>query len=167
LLVDADLRRPQIDRRMDLPNVWGLSNLISTDSLNAQDSIQQSAVNQNLYVLTAGQMPPDPARLLSSQRMKQLIDEFKTSFDLVIFDTPPLGAISDAKFLAPHTDGLVMVIGMGKSDRAILREVFDGLKMSRTPVLGLVANGVKQYLPTSYNYYERYYVPDENRVHSQ
>ncbi|MBO0347846.1 polysaccharide biosynthesis tyrosine autokinase [Phormidium pseudopriestleyi FRX01] len=167
LLVDADLRRPQIDRRMDLPNVWGLSNLISTDSLNAQDSIQQSALNQNLYVLTAGQMPPDPARLLSSQRMKQLIEEFKTSFDLVIFDTPPLGAISDAKFLAPHTDGLVMVIGMGKSDRAILREVFDGLKMSRTPILGLVANGVKQYLPTSYNYYERYYAPDETRVHSQ
>jgi Mrp family chromosome partitioning ATPase len=56
---------------------------------------------------------------------------------------------------------------MGKSDRAILREVFDGLKMSRTPVLGLVANGVKQYLPTSYNYYERYYAPDDTRVHSQ
>lgn len=164
LLVDGDLRRPQVHHRMDLPNVWGLSNLISTDSLNANDIVQRSPLDPNLYVLTSGQMPPDPTRLLSSQRMKQLIEEFQNNFDLVIFDTPPLGAIADAKFIAAHTDGLVMVVRIGQSDRAILRDVFAGLKMSRTSVLGIVSNGSKRDTPTSYHYYERYYGSEEREI---
>ncbi|MEB3830080.1 GumC family protein [Phormidium sp. CCY1219] len=167
LLVDGDLRRPQIHHQMDLPNVWGLSNLISTDSLNSNDIIQRSPHDPNLHVLTAGQVPPDPARLLSSQRMKQLIQEFQSEFDLVIFDTPPLGVIADAKFIAAHTDGLVMVVGIGQSDRGLLREVFEGLKMSRTSVLGIVTNGVKRHMPTSYNYYDRYYLSEDREVQRQ
>ncbi|MEO8890503.1 MAG: polysaccharide biosynthesis tyrosine autokinase, partial [Coleofasciculaceae cyanobacterium] len=89
LLVDADLRRPQVHVRNDLPNVWGLSNVISSE-INVDDVIQHSAVEENLYILTAGQIPPDPTRLLSSQKMHNLVQYFQEAFDLVIFDAPPL-----------------------------------------------------------------------------
>lgn len=164
LLVDGDLRRPQVHSRMDLPNVWGLSNLISTEALNFNDIIQRSPNESNLHVLTAGQVPPDPARLLSSQRMQNLIQEFQAAFDLVIFDTPPLGAIADAKFVAPHTDGLLMIVGLGQSDRSSLNQVFEGLKISRTTVLGIVTNGVKGYTPSSYSYYQHYYLSQEQET---
>jgi len=158
LLVDADLRRPAIHRMTDLPNAWGLSNLISTDSLDLHEVMQRSPAEDNLYVLTAGQVPPDPTRLLSSQKMRNLIAQLQTSFDLVIFDTPPLAGLADAKLLAVHTGGIVMVVGLGQTDRSVLKQVLDGLKQSHTSVLGVVANGVKRYTTNSYGYYyQRYY----------
>lgn len=156
LLVDADLRLPQVHKLTDLPNVWGLSHVISTD-MNVDDIIQRSPLEDNLFVLTAGQIPPDPTRLLSSKKMQNLIQRFEEAFDLVIYDTPPLLGLADTKLLSPHTDGIVLVVGLGRTDRAVLRQVLDGLKTSHAPVLGLVANGVKGYTTSSYDYYHRYY----------
>ncbi|MBZ8179782.1 GumC family protein [Oscillatoria salina] len=156
LLVDADLRRPQIHIMMDLPNVWGLSHVISTD-IEVNDVIQRSPGEDNLYILSAGQIPPDPTRLLSSQKMRNLIQQLQESFDLVIFDTPPLLGLVDAKLLAAHTDGIVMVVGLGQADQSGVKQVLDGLKMSHTKVLGAIANGVKGYTPSSSSYYQRYY----------
>lgn len=163
LLVDADLRRPTIHEKTDLPNVWGLSNVISSD-INVDDVIQRSPIEDNLYVLTAGQIPPDPTRLLCSQKMRDLVTRFQESFDLVIFDTPPLLGLADARLLAAHTDGIVMVVGLGRTDRSVLTQVLYGLKTSRARVLGLIANGVKSYTTSgSYDYYHRYYAPPDKR----
>lgn len=159
LLVDADLRRPQIHVKTDLPNVWGLSNVISSE-INVDDVIQRSPIDDNLYILTAGQIPPDPVRLLYSKKMQDLVERFQNTFDLVIFDTPPLLGLADARLLAAHTDGLVMVVGLGRTDRAVLTQVLYGLKTSNAKVLGVVANGVKGYTPGSYEYYHRYYTQD-------
>jgi len=167
LLVDADLRRPQVHVRTDLPNVWGLSNVISSE-INVDDVIQRSSMEDNLFVLTAGTIPPDPTRLLCSKKMRNLVERFQATFDLVIFDTPPLLGLADAKLLAAHTDGIVMVVGLGKTDRSVLTEVLYGLKMSRARVLGLVANGVKGYTTTSYDQYLKYYskAPKGQKVRS-
>jgi capsular exopolysaccharide synthesis family protein len=156
LLVDADLRRPQIHVRTDLPNVWGLSNVISSE-INFNDVIQQSPTEENLFVLTAGQIPPDPTRLLSSKKMGNLVECFQEVFDLVIFDTPPLLGLADAKILAAHTDGIAMVVGLGRTDRAVLQEVLYGLRTSRARILGVIANGVKGYTTSSYDHYLSYY----------
>lgn len=156
LLVDADLRRPQVHVRMDLPNVWGLSNVI-TSEMDVDDVIQQSPMEENLFVLTAGQIPPDPTRLLSSQKMQNLVKHFQESFDLVLFDTPPMLGLADARLLEAHTDGMVMVVGLGRTDRSVFREVLSGLRTSRARVLGVVANGVKNYTTGPSNYYYRYY----------
>ncbi|MGB7444596.1 MAG: polysaccharide biosynthesis tyrosine autokinase [Coleofasciculaceae cyanobacterium] len=156
LLVDADLRRPQVHVRMDLPNVWGLSNVISSD-IDYKDVIVRSPVEENLFVLTAGEIPPDPTRLLYSKKMQSLVEQFQESFDLVIFDTPPLLGLTDARLLAAHTDGMVMVVGIGKTDRSLLRQVLDGLRTSNAKVLGLVANGVKGYVANSSYYLNQYY----------
>jgi capsular exopolysaccharide synthesis family protein len=162
LLVDADLRRPQVHVRNDLPNVWGLSNVISSE-INVDDVIQQSPLEDNLYILTAGQIPPDPTRLLCSKKMHNLVQRFQDAYDLVIFDAPPLLGLADARLMAAHTDGIAMVVGLGKTDRAVLTQVLYGLKMSRARVLGVVANGVKNYTASSYDYYQRYYTEAKNQ----
>lgn len=156
LLVDSDLRRPQIHVQTDLPNVWGLSNVISSD-INVNDVIQQSPLEDNLFVLTAGQIPPDPTRLLCSKKMENLVQRFQSAFNLVIFDTPPLLGLADARLLAAHTDGIVMVVGLGRTDRAVLTQVLYALKTSHARVLGMVANGVKGAHAGGYDYYHRYY----------
>lgn len=160
LLVDADLRRPQIHAMLDLPNVWGLSHAISTD-LEIDDIIQRSPTENNLYILTAGQIPPDPTRLLSSQKMRTLIAKFRESFDLVIFDTPPLLGLADGKFLSTYTDGMLLVVRLGRTERTIFKQVLDSLKVSSTAsALGLIANGAKDYTSSSYSYYHRYFSED-------
>jgi len=156
LLVDADLRRPQVHVTTDLPNVWGLSNVISSE-INVDDVIQRSPMEDNLFVLTAGHIPPDPTRLLCSKKMQNLVERFQNAFDLVIFDTPPMLGLADARLLAAHTDGIVMVVGLGRTDRSVLTQVLYGLKTSHARVLGVVANGVKGYTTSSYDYYHRYY----------
>ncbi|WP_017307111.1 GumC family protein [Spirulina subsalsa] len=167
LLVDADLRRPQVHVMTDLPNVWGLSHAISMD-IEVEDIIQPFPSNNggtggedNLYVLTSGQIPPDPTRLLSSQKMRSLIDYFRQSFDLVIFDTPPMLGLADAKFLAAQADVMLMVVRLGWTDRAIFKQVIDGLKVSQTSALGLIANGAKDFSSGSYYYYHRYFATEE------
>jgi capsular exopolysaccharide synthesis family protein len=140
----------------DLPNVWGLSNVISSE-INVDDVIQRSPLEDNLFVLTAGQIPPDPTKLLASKKMRNLVQRFQDAFDLVIFDTPPLLGLADARLLAAHTDGIVMVVGLGRTDRSVLTQVLYGLQTSHARVLGLVANGVKGYTTSSYNDYLRYY----------
>ncbi|NEO25807.1 MAG: polysaccharide biosynthesis tyrosine autokinase [Kamptonema sp. SIO4C4] len=163
LLVDADLRRPQIHAMTDLPNVWGLSHVISMD-IEVDDVIQRSPNDDNLFILTAGQIPPDPTRLLSSQKMRSLIERFRNSFDLVIFDTPPMLGLADAKFLASQVDVMLMVVRLGWTDRTLLKQVLDNVKVSQTSALGLIANGAKDMSTGSYYYYHRYFSANEEAM---
>jgi len=156
LVVDTDMRRPQLHHRLGLNNMQGLSNILA-NGLAPDDVIHLADVN--LSVLTAGQIPPDPTKLLSSNRMASLIEQFENSFDLVIYDTPPLLGLADATLLATHTDGLVLVLGLGKTDRSAFATVLDHLKLSAVPILGLIANGINQSsnYANGYHYYQSYY----------
>jgi len=156
LIVDADMRRPQLHARMGLSNMRGLSNILAS-GLSPDDVIQPA--DANLSILTAGQTPPDPTKLLSSHRMASLIEQFESAFDLVLYDTPPLLALADATLIASHTDGLVLVVGLGKTDRSAFTTVLDNLKLSACPLLGLVANGITQSsnYANGYYYYKSYY----------
>ncbi|PSP29762.1 MAG: protein tyrosine kinase [Cyanobacteria bacterium SW_4_48_29] len=156
LLVDADLRRPQLHQIMSLPNTQGLSNIISA-GLNLDDVVQRSQLEDNLYVLTSGPTPPDPTRLFSSEAMSRLVELARESFDLTIFDTPPLAGLADAKLLGTRTDGLAMVVGLGQADQSALPSVLKELKLSQTSVLGAIANRVKRHTTGSYEGYYRFY----------
>ena len=142
LLVDADLRCPQLHAKLGLPNVRGLGDAISTD-ISLNDAIQRAPNQDNLFVLTAGQIPPDPIKLLSSKKMHYLMEQFQAFFDLVIYDTPPLAGLADSHLIAAHTDATIMVVQIGKTDRAQVRKVLEELKISGASVLGIVANGCK------------------------
>lgn len=152
LLVDADLRLPQVHTLLGLPNAQGLSNIISSN-LSASEVIQRSPLSDNLYVLTSGQIPPDPTKLLSSKKMRDIMEQFRQNFDLVIYDTPPLLGLADSSLLAAHTAGIVLVVRIGKTDRSILMQALDALKTSRAAVLGMVINGVKTSNDPAYGYY--------------
>jgi polysaccharide biosynthesis transport protein len=151
LLVDADLRCSQIHKLSRLNNLWGLSNLISSN-MNVEQVIQQMPQFKDLFVITAGPVPPDPARLLSSDKMKQMMDYFHQNFDLVIYDVPPMLGLVDVRLLAPYADGLILVVRVGKTDKSALKQVEDNLKIAPINLLGLVINGDKSKLP-GYNYY--------------
>ncbi len=156
LLVDADLRRPQVHHCLNLDNHVGLSNVIAT-GLTAKQAIQRLPMWDRLYVLPAGQVPPDPSRLLCSKKMQHLMEQFHAVFDLVIYDTPPVLGLADGRLLAAHADGVIMVVGLGKSDRSALMQALDSMRISNATVLGVVANGVKGYTTRSYYYYHNHY----------
>ncbi|WP_424099215.1 GumC family protein [Moorena producens] len=153
LLVDADMRKPQVHTRLQLPNELGLSNLIA-QTRSPEQVINDELPIPGLSVLTAGKIPPDPTKLLSSEKMKGLIKYFEDIFDLVIYDTPPVLGLADTTLLTPSTDGLILVTRIEKTDRSALTQALDNLKLSRVNVLGIVANGVQGDANSPYSYYK-------------
>lgn len=113
---------------------------------------------ENLSVITAGDIPPDPTRLLSSQKMFALMERLKSSrqYDLIIYDTPPILGFADGRVLSNRTDGVVLVVRIGKTDRSLLKQNIENIQMSNVPVLGVIANHVSQ-TTNSYHYYNHYY----------
>ncbi|NEQ96926.1 MAG: polysaccharide biosynthesis tyrosine autokinase, partial [Cyanothece sp. SIO2G6] len=155
LLVDADLRAPKHHENLHLPNIRGLSNIIA-EGLDVHQTVQQSALDPNLSVLTAGPKPPDPVKLLSSQRMQAVVADLAGSYDLVVYDMPPLLGFADGSILATHTDGMLLVVGLGRTERAALDRALDELKISPVSILGVVANGIKPYTTPRRNHYHYY-----------
>lgn len=139
LLVDANLRQAQIHTMLDLPNLKGLTDLLA-NKLAPNDTIQRSLVTDNLFVLTSGQPLRDSSKLLASAQMKFLAESFKATFDLVIYDTPQLLSSLDANFLAAHTDGILLVVGVGKTSPSKVKQALEQLKTFNLQSLGVVAN---------------------------
>ena len=142
LLVDANMRFPQLHTYLGLSNRKGLSNTLSSD-LSLNEAIQRLPGDDNLFVLTAGTIPPDPITLLSSKKMPYLMEQFLALFDLVIYDTPPLMGVADGHLVASKTDGTVLIVKIEKTDRDLVRKTLDQLNVAEFKVLGVVANGVK------------------------
>ncbi|MEG4962842.1 MULTISPECIES: polysaccharide biosynthesis tyrosine autokinase [unclassified Microcoleus] len=142
LLVDANMRFPQVHTYLGLSNMRGLSDTLTSD-LSLNEAIQRLPDDDNLFVLTAGTVPPDPITLLSSRKMHYLMEQFLVLFDLVIYDTPPLIGLADGHLLASQTDGTVLIVKIEKTDRGMVSKALDQLKVADFKVLGVVANGVK------------------------
>ncbi|MBI4783119.1 MAG: polysaccharide biosynthesis tyrosine autokinase [Oscillatoriophycideae cyanobacterium NC_groundwater_1537_Pr4_S-0.65um_50_18] len=153
LLVDAHFRRGGVPLHtlLGLPDREGLSDFLNeTASLN--QVIQRLAWESSLFVVAAGSSPPDPTRLLSSARMNSFMHRVHKAFDLVIYDTPPLMGLADVSLIAAQTNGVVLVAGFGKRNGAeALTQTIERLKTAHIPILGVVANGVKNYSVDLYN----------------
>jgi capsular exopolysaccharide synthesis family protein len=137
-----------------LSNIKGLSDIITTN-VPFNEAIQKSPLDDNLFVLTAGQTLSDPIKLLSSDKMQSLMDQFATQFDLVIYDTPPLLGLGDGNLLAAKADGTLLVVAIEKTDRSLITKAFDGLKIAGASILGIVANGTQAEETASYASYRR------------
>lgn len=142
LLVDANLRTPQLHERLGLQNEKGLCDLLAK-TLSPSDVIVRSRMADTLFVLTTGQPQPNSAKLLGSAQMQYLMEEFQAAFDLVIYDTAHFGNFMDTNFLAAHTDGILMVVAVAKTKRTSVMRVFDQLNTYRLPTLGVVANHLR------------------------
>jgi capsular exopolysaccharide synthesis family protein len=146
LLVDADLRKPQIHHRLGVNNLIGLSNVLTENDLAWSRAIQPVARYPDFFVLTAGRRPPDPARLLSSGRMHQLVREIAESgmFDFILYDTPPVLGLADAALVAEHTDGLMLLVSLDRVDRGLPREALQRIRSSGASLLGVITNALRE-----------------------
>ena len=141
LLVDADLRKPGVHIIFDLPNAHGLTTLLRGADVSL-DSVVQATEQENLRVLTTGPLPPNPAELAGSKRMRTVVDLLTGSEDLVIFDSPPLQAVTDAAILGSFLDATVFVIDAQRSKRRVIRPAREALAKAGANVLGAVLNRV-------------------------
>jgi len=157
LLVDTDLRRPSLHEQLGVANTRGLTDLIS-GSVTPYQAIQRLSKEDYLFVLTAGSAPPDPPKFFASRRMQSLMEEFHKTFDLVIYDTPPLVGYADALLLTARADGMVLISRLGKIKRSLLEQALEDLKVAGVSVLGAVANGSQDRVKTPY---PTTYVPQE------
>jgi len=152
LLVDADLRKPTVHKTFRTRNTVGLTNLLTDNDLLLNDAVNPTS-NANLSVITSGPIPPNPAEPLSSKRMTGLVEELERYFDLVIFDMPPLLAVTDAQVMASVVDGTVFVVPKGEVEKEQVIKAAELLDNVNANVLGFIFNKVEKSKDNYYYYY--------------
>tara|TARA_B100001250_G_C19813462_1_gene796967 strand:+ start:1560 stop:4004 length:2445 start_codon:yes stop_codon:yes gene_type:complete len=156
LLVDCDLRRPQVHARLGLNNIKGMTNILIDPDSSWEDSVQKVEGYKNWSVITAGRKAPDPTRLLSSSRMKSISKAIKDSedFDLILYDSPPILGMSDSSLISENTDGLILLTTVGFVDRQLPKEAIKRVENSKTNLLGIVTNSKRNdhIVSESYEY---------------
>ncbi len=149
ILVDCDLRRPSLHTLFAVPNERGLTSVI-LDQGEGPLPFQPTSV-PGLQLLTSGPLPPRPADLLGSRRMEVLIERLRGEADIVLFDTPPVIAVTDAAVLATRVDGVLLVLQAGKTRRDRAREARRLLEKVKANIVGVVLNNAR--METGYGYY--------------
>ncbi len=164
LLIDADLRRPRLQKVFKGKMNLGLVNYLAAN-IPLEDVIQETNV-PNLSAVLSGPNPPNPSELLASDRMKSLIHEVRSKFAYVIFDSPPVLAVTDAVVLAASADGVVLCVHGGQTPRDLVQRSSERLRQSNIPVLGAILNNLdlQQYGYTFKKSYYDYYDSEDRRT---
>lgn len=156
LVVDADMRMPTLHAIFALPNKVGLANVLTGDLPFEQ--VVQRTQHPNLQVVTCGPLPPDPAELLESARFAEFLELVRERYDMVLFDAPPIIAVTDASILASRLDGLILQVGINRVTQRAAKHALALLKAAKIKVHGMVIGGMRPDNDPYYNsYYHRYY----------
>jgi non-specific protein-tyrosine kinase len=155
-LIDADLRRPKVHKMFKQPNRVGLTGLF-LKQVELRD-VTKSVGMENLSIITSGQIPPNPAELLGSVRMSEMLNEIQTQSDKIVVDTPPILSVTDASVLNPYVDGVILVVQVGQTHIGAAIQAVNNMRQVGVNLIGLVINGVK-FDNSRYSYYyrSRYY----------
>jgi polysaccharide biosynthesis transport protein len=153
LLVDADLRRPSIHKTLGMGPRSGLSNVL-TGNTTLEQAIVRSAILPNLFLLPAGTPPPNPAELLASSNMKDVLAQLREQYDHIVIDTPPTLSVTDAVVMSSRADRVVLVIRSGQTTKQALRRARDLLLQVNAKLCGVLMNAVDLNSPDYYYYYE-------------
>lgn len=160
LLVDCDMRRPTLAEKLGVLKQPGLSSYL-TRQCHLDELVQMCGIKGNesaFHVISAGQNPPNPIELLSSERMKKALNAMRESYDYVILDLPPVGEVSDAMAVAKETDGMLLVVRQNFCDRVVLTEAVRQFEFINAKVLGVVFNATSEHGGNyGKGYYKRYY----------
>lgn len=153
LIIDGDLRKAQIHHIFNQDNQIGLSNVLGgfayiTEAIKVLPEY-------SIHLVTAGNVPPNPAELLGSERMGKLLDQLKSAYDYIFIDTPPINLVTDAIILSSHLSGIVLVTRQGKTTHKDLNHAFEKLNYAKAKVLGMILTGEKQK-HRSYGKYGKY-----------
>ncbi|WP_074691612.1 CpsD/CapB family tyrosine-protein kinase [Alicyclobacillus hesperidum] len=150
LLIDADMRKPQVHQRFQVSNLIGLSTLLIKER-SLQDCIVSSGA-ENLYLLTSGPIPPNPAEMLASRAFAELVDVLRSQFDMIVIDSPPVLSVSDTLALSHIADGVLFVVDSQKTHRLHAKRAVQALMQVEARILGVVLNRVKHNKKDSYYY---------------
>jgi succinoglycan biosynthesis transport protein ExoP len=153
LLIDADLRRPSIHKTLGMGPRSGLSNVL-TGTVKLDKAIAPTSILPNLFVLPAGTPPPDPAELLASTEMRDLLTELREQYDHIVVDTPPSLSVTDAVVLSPRADAVILVIRAEQTTKQSLLRARELLAQVNAKVVGVLLNAVDLSSPDYYYYYE-------------
>jgi len=159
LIIDGDLRKPGVARHLDIDNGVGLSNLL-TGAHSVDEALRKCALVPNLWVLPAGPTPPNPAELLSSLTMEEVMHGLRLHFDYLVVDSPPSLVVTDATLLSTLVDGVILVVESGATVRGALVRAQRVLESAGGKILGSVLNKVDLGLEGYYYYgspYGRYH----------
>ncbi len=155
LLLEADLRLPALAKTTHVRQSPGLSNLL-TGQCTGMDVLQQSELMGNLWILTSGDVPPNPAELLASEQMEETLKALVECFDVIVIDMPPVTAVSDALLMTKLVNGMIVVVRQDYCDRKSLDETVQKLRFAETKILGFVVTdsfqNTKNYSRYSYKY---------------
>jgi capsular exopolysaccharide synthesis family protein len=150
LLVDCDLRKPRINKFLKIREKSGLSSYLCGQA-KIEDIVLKTKFN-NLSVIVAGIIPPNPSELIGGKEMCELVAELEKNFDYIIFDTPPLDVVSDTLILVPLCEGVVIVSKHNVTTHPVLQKSIKKLEFANAKILGLVLNGYNE--KKSYKYYK-------------
>mgnify|MGYP001075223373 CR=1 FL=1 len=159
IVVDSDLRRPVLHRIFGVENDHGLTDVLLSAEPSLDGQLQPTGV-ENLRLLNTGPLPPNPSELLGSQRMAALIERLKEEADVVLFDSPPSLAVTDASVLATQTDGVLIVTDAGRTRRNLAKESVERFQQVGVNLLGVVLNRLRPGRGSYYYYYYHYYYGD-------
>jgi capsular exopolysaccharide synthesis family protein len=152
LLIDADLRNPALGKYFNKSSHVGLTNLLLDDNLGWEE-VMLSPGQENLYLLTSGPIPPNPAELIGSNKMRSFVAAVSESFDVVLVDAPPVLAVADASILANYLDGVILVVGTGDATHEQTLAAKEQLQKAKANILGVILNKA----PMQEGYYYHYY----------
>ena len=141
----------------------GISRYLVKNDVNISDIIRTTEVD-NLSIITCGIIPPNPSEILSSPRMMELIDDLKDRFDVILIDSPPLLAVTDTFVCMKYVNQFIMVVRSGKTEKGGLDRSLDQIRLSNSPLSGVIFNDVNESNSYGkgyyYNYYQYYYADD-------
>lgn len=162
LVIDADMRRPKLHKLLNIPNDFGLSNVLAGE-IPASEAIVKTDT-PHLYVLPSGRSDDNPAELLSSGQMSQLLDELRERYAMILFDTPPFLAVADAAILAPLVDGVALVLMLTQSSEEAVSDTREQLANVNAHLVGVIINRADE--DNSYRKYRYEYGPTEHSNHT-
>ena len=158
LVIDADMRRPRLHNIFEIENRQGLSSILSSESNEAEIlSMITQHEDGNLYLLTSGPVPPNPAELIGSDQMRRLIGTLEDTFTHIVIDSPPIASFTDGVLIAAMVDGVLLVVHAGKSSRGIVRRSKQLLQEVGAKIFGVVLNNANLRSQDGYYYYQSYY----------
>lgn len=141
LLMDTDLRKPAIHRMFNVPNHIGLTSVLSSQ-YKVTEVLRETGV-EGLHVLTSGPVPPNPSEMIGSRKMHALLEDLKEEYDVILFDTPPVLAVSDALIISSLADGVILVVSAGKVKKDLVKKAKAHLEHVNARILGAALNNVQ------------------------
>lgn len=155
ILMDTDLRRPSVHKFFGLPNGSGLSNLFLDDTAPLESILQPTPI-EGLEIITSGPLPPNPAEILDSKRMNDVLAKLRSRSDMLILDSPPVLAVADASILGSRCSGAILVIDSGRTRTEASKRSLETLRQTGAKVYGAVLNKLSSRRATGYYYYYYY-----------